>query len=332
MLESLSGFSKREAQGILSSVTLSLLPNPSLEARHSIDEALYRRVLAESREKLSVDQSDETAETRSRVVDFLGNQISESILRGADVDRIKSRLGENGYLRPDEYEITTMPGFEDLMYKFRLNMADISDAVAHPDGIEHLPLIQLQDGSTEGVSFSFKLFGGGHDRYLLIVILLRKGQTMEVQFAFRAFLSDVDIRLTCSPLEALRAFLDRYGMRFRLGHLPTAVFYQQEVLSMKIGTFANKQDLVTAYVQPLENSSNFYACALVRSIESLGLLSFAVVFLVDLEKYRVDLSTHGIDIASPSEVMSKHNMDKLNANLFQGRSRRYQGGVRKNKI
>ncbi len=295
MLESLSGFSKKEAQGILSSVTLSLLPNPSLEPRHPIDEALYRRILAESREKLSVDPSDETAETRSRVVDFLGNQISESILRGADVDRIKSRLGESGYLRPDEYEVTTIPASEDFIDGFRLNKADIFDTVSYPYEIEHFPSMKLQNSSTSGLTLCVKSFGAGRDRYVLIVISFRKGRVMEINFAFRVFFADVNIQSTHSPIEVLKAFINCYGVRFRLGNLPVANFYQQEALPLK-SDLPDTQSVLANYVRPLADASSdhsdFYTCMMAHSINSLRLMFFSFVFLINLDKYRKDLETH----------------------------------------
>lgn len=99
MLKILSGFGSGEAEGILSSVALSLLPKPTLAPEHGVDEYLYRRILDESKERLSIDPDDETAAARSRVVDFLGNQISESVLHGADVTGIEARLHQSDIYR-----------------------------------------------------------------------------------------------------------------------------------------------------------------------------------------------------------------------------------------
>ena len=95
MLKSLSGFGSGEAEGILSSVALSLLPKPTPAPEHGVDEYLYRRILDESKKHLRIDSGDETAAARSRVVDFLGNLISESVLRGADLAEIEARLHQS---------------------------------------------------------------------------------------------------------------------------------------------------------------------------------------------------------------------------------------------
>lgn len=320
MLESLSGFSKREAQGILSSVTLSLLPNPSSEPRRSIDEALYRRVLAESREKLSVDPSDETTETRSRVVDFLGNQISESILRGVDVDRIKSRLGENGYLRPDEYEIKSTPETEQFLDVLRMQKTELLDAINSPDEAEHLTADILQDGTSTGLSLFTKSFGTGHDSYILIVGLERVGHTLEPHFFYRAYFSDVDIQSAHSPLEVLRAFINRYGIRFQLGNLPATMFYQREVLPYNKIKYNSTAQGINKLLHPLEVTSDSLTSAMVRTIPSLELVCFTAIFLINLARYRKDLAGHDIKIASAEEMLSKQHINQMNKNLLSGRS------------
>ncbi len=316
MLESLSGFSKKEVQGILSSVTLSLLPNPSLEPRRPIDETLYRRILAESREKLSVDPSDETPETRSRVVDFLGNQISESILHGADIDRIKSRLGESGYLRPDEYEIKSTLETEQFLDVLRMQKTELLDAINNPDKAEHLTADILQDGSLTGLSLFTKLFGTGHDSYLLIVGLERVGHTLEPHFFYRAYFSDVDIQSAHSPLETLKVFINRYGIRFQLGNLPATMFYQREVLPYNKTKYNSTVQSIDKLLHPLEMTSDYLTSAMIRTIPSLGLVCFTAIFLINLTKYRKDLEGHGIKIASVEEMLSKRHINQMNKNLL----------------
>ncbi len=314
MLETLSGLNRRETQGILSSVALSLLPNPSSEPRQSVDEELYHRILTESREKLNVAPDDESAETRSRVADFLGNQISESILRGVDVDRIKARLGEAGYLRPDEYEANITSRFQDFVAIFRLNEAEVLNAIRHPDEVEHLPSVQQPDKSTVGLSICTKLFGAGRDTYMLIMILFRMGHVIEPHFAYRAFISDIDLRTAQSPLEMLKAFVERYGARFRLGNLPAAKFYQQEILPLVPGSPVDAYTLAANYVELMETAPDFFTNMMIRRINSLGLISFSIAFMVNLQKYRADLETHGISMASMDEILSKRHMNKMEIN------------------
>lgn len=310
MLESLSGLGKAERQSVLSSVALSLLPSPTPEPQYQIDDEVRHRVLAESREHLSLAPDDDTPDARSQVVDFLGNQISESVLRGVDFNRIKSRLGDKGNLLPSEYEIKITPEFRGFMDMFRLDEAEVTEAVSHPDEIQHFFYDDIAQNSSIGASLCAKSFGGGQDRYTLIVGLERVGQTMIPNFAWRVFLSEVDIRSARSPLEVVKAFADRYGLRFKIGDLPPAKFYENQVIAPKPGTRISRSNPLVNLVRRVEFAKAHVECGLIHR-SPLGPIFIRFSMTINLDRYSSDLEKHGIKIVSSEEMNLKKSLSQL---------------------
>lgn len=310
MLESLSGLGKAERQSVLSSVALSLLPSPTPEPQYQIDEEVRHRVLSESREHLSLAADDDTPDARSEVVDFLGNQISESVLRGADFNRIKSRLGDKGSLLPSEYGIKITPRFREFMEVFQLDEAGVTETISYPDEIQHFFYNEAAKDSPFRVSLCTKSFGNGRDRHILVVALERDGYTMTPRFAWRIFFSEVSFHLAHSPLEVAKAFADRYGLRFQIGVRPPAKFYENEVVTPQEALIPQK-GVHTGAVHPLSNlirrtevTKDWYDCGLVR-LSPLGFIAVAFAFNIDIERYRLDMEKHGIKVASSEDIALK---------------------------
>lgn len=309
MLESLSGLGKAERQSVLSSIALSLLPSPTPEPQYQIDEEVRYRVLSESREHLSLAADDDTPDARSQVVDFLGNQISESVLRGADFNRIKSRLGDKGNLLPSEYGIKITPEFQDFMGAFRLDEAKVTETISHPDEIQHFFYDGIAQNSSIGASLCAKSFGGGQDRNILVVALDRVGQTMIPTFAWRVFLSEVNVRSARSPLEVVKAFANRYGIRFRIGSLSPAKFYENEVIAPKRGVRTQASDLLKNLVR-LEPAKFLCACKVSR-VSPLGTTDIGFLFVINVDRHAPDLEKHGIKIASLEETNLKRHFSQF---------------------
>ncbi len=304
MLNSLKDYSKSDAQDFLAAVTASLLPKPSIDSNGNLprgDKDLYRQVLAESRQRLNLSADDESREATSRLLEFLGDQISEAVLNGANVHSIKARLGASGSLRPDQYDIQLKPFFREVMAYLHVTEAEVYETLASPHDVEHFHTEAQADRMEMRMSLYMRNFGSGEDRHVLLIVSKREGANQLPSSVWRVFYSDVDLRAARSPLDVLRSFADVYGISFRIGDARPAKLHLREVVPVPPNL--SPKDMLSRYAFT-DIPESFHDGTFARSMRfsPLGAVIFEFAFCVDMLRYRGDFEKHGYKIAPKRRV------------------------------
>ena len=303
MLETLKKYDSNDAQRTLADVVSYLLPDPGIypETDTQIAGKLLREsVLVETRKTLGLDEEDDSLEARSRILSFLGDQISENVLNQIDLDDVETRLGLKGHISPDRYQINFTNYFRQAMAYFRVTEEEVNQTLTQPNGLQHLAPEKEQDGSPAGASLYVRNFDQGKNKHLLLILSKRKGKTQAPFCAWRVFYSDVDLMTVRTPVEALKAFTDVYGLRFQLGDLRPAKFYLRETVKAPVGLQVGNWLPADKYIK-LPGGLADAACCRIERYTPIGFVIFQLVYCVDMKKYRRDLERHGYRLPPKSK-------------------------------
>src|SRR5438046_2451191 len=111
VLRSLRDATPEDAERILSAATRILLPAPHLAGDDvPVPDAPVSRVLEEVKRKVHAENLD-SVEDRARVLAFLAQEMSDYGLLRTSEKTALSRVGQQGQLRPDLYQVTFSPTF-----------------------------------------------------------------------------------------------------------------------------------------------------------------------------------------------------------------------------
>ena len=288
-----------EAIRLLSVVSDSLLPNPGIDdvTHHTqMDPDLINAILTEIRRHLRLPEGDESVATQSKIYAFLSEEISSAALGNADLDKLKTRLGDKGELHPSQYQVRFAG---DLVDKELLGdrKSFIIEAVTRPDMVAHLRTKTLELGNNPRITISIKFVNTrkAEDKFALFAISSRAGQVLRVGCVFRAYYSDVDLRNINEPVDVVKAFIDAYGLRFSIGNIKSKFIYKDFVEMESEPTAKDMRVLEGqkghAYWKVLLGGETRLS-----SPSAVLLGEMVLAFCIDISKYVATLRKHHVHI------------------------------------
>ena len=248
MLNTLSSYSSREIEGILSSTVLSMLPDPGIypsDEGHSSDLDIRTRVIDEICQKHKIEDWD-SQEGRSQVMKVISSLIMDTSIPKDKIDSIKASIGHRGILRADRYKIEYMDVFDEMFKPLGTRKSHIESALRNPDSFEHLSLGSDQESAS---SIYCKIVGSKPNDFTLIVSAKREGYTQKVGYAWRAYHAEFPYFNLRSPIAILSEFVNRYGLEMTMGGRKSKLFINV-VIPMNKG-----QDKTVVVSGPFEGSS-----------------------------------------------------------------------------
>lgn len=302
-LKTLKDKDPKEVARLLSAISRILLPNPGVEdliLQNNNDPELVGSVLTEIRNRLQVLQTDRSVKTQSRIYALLSEEMSKAALVNADIEGLKTRIGDKGELHPSLYKVEFTKDIE----KFEglgVRRSHIIEAITHPDHSMNIRPKLLQESRDPRVTLSIKFVTPNRveDRFILIIISQRRGYIQTAELALRAYFSNVDLSNANDPLSVLRSLVDAYGMPFVLED-NTYNFICNEVL--EIDSRDSKelaQSLRTLDVQKNKQSIQYVVGGTTNLINKDGKIMGEIVlaFVLDSMKYVETLRKHKVPIS-----------------------------------
>lgn len=235
-LATLKNKEPREILRLLSAVSTSLLPNPSVDEptyQSGINTELVDSLINEIRQRLNIPNNDYSISAQSKIFDFLSNEISNITLTDANLTKVKNRLGGKGELALNQYKIEFMDIFKSSE-ALGEKKSNIIDTISNPHKFSHYHSKYIKDKEPFGFTLLTKLITPkrDEDKFIQIVLSGRQGDTLLVMGVLRAYLSEINLNQIAEPLDILKAFVDTYGLTFKLGNI-TSKFIQNEVTELE---------------------------------------------------------------------------------------------------
>lgn len=291
-LPSLSGQSAKEVEGILANLTLEMLPNPGIsEGENSgLTPDLRNQLIHEIRVRLRLKRDDNSPQAMSRIYDYLAKEIGRVALAGVDIKDVKNRLGQRGDLATSLYKIEFTQAFKDLHEKRGVERRDVERTLQNPDSVEHLrpDLLGIDANKAKSIYLKeFKNIQHPLNTYSLLVFCNRDGYVQRVSHAWLFFHSDVDLSKVGTPVDVLKALVDKYGLEIMVGQKRGRFFWYEHV---PVST-QNKTNFLE--VAKLEPGINFAVVLEVGSVIN-NILQIICAFAINDTAYEEDLKKHGI--------------------------------------
>lgn len=265
MLKALRHIDPSQAEDILSSLSLSLLPNPHEESVNVTGDLgeIYQRILEETRRHLSIRPEDRSTKAMGLLFGFLANEMSSYALRGVDITVVKKRLAQQGDLPLEQYQFELHHTFANLMRETDMSLTDMKEVIQRNDAVEHILQWDEHDPNSAIASLYLKMYNRPQNPFVVLVDAEHKGDVIEVNAGWRIYSSEIDLSQVNSPQDVLRAFLGVYGIPFRVKEaFPTKLYiaslvevYQTMPLKM-IGSDLVKKS--QRYVDMVEIDSTQY--------------------------------------------------------------------------
>ena len=289
MLQTLKNRQPQDVAALLAGLTLSLIPAEETEgaAVTPVDEPLRNKVLSEVYQKLRLNPLDQSESQKAELFSFLAKEMSRAALANANIEEIKARVGQRGDLRPDLYSIEIPSEARSLAKQRSISLGEITSALEHPDDVEHLLGGVLSSADTENAisvySQEQETESTGEHSFLL-VLSRRTGYHQQVMEPIRIYPSDVHLDDVISPLDLLKAFIEKYGFVLKVAGR-TGKFFLYETIPY-YGDFTK----LVEYPPGFEKETSHRTSLLVK--HSLGRVEVALVYSINQGRYLADLQKH----------------------------------------
>jgi hypothetical protein len=298
-LAALSNKNPKEVAKLLGIVSRSLLPSPGVGEvilESGTNQEFAEAVLKEIRDTLHISKEDFSMQTQSKIFSFLSEEMSAATLNEANLREIRNRLAKKGDLHPSQYEVKVYENPSSIL-ALGERESHLIEAVKHPDNVIHLESKYVSEELAMYFTISTKLVIPQRieDKFLLIVISLRKNNIQQVLTGVRIYDSEISLDAIVDPLDALKKFMNTYGFTIKAGDAVSKLILNELV----------KVDDSLLHIQPED---------IIRSIEGDGdarCLSFGILtasrfrgannetvielvlgFLINIEKYFITFQEH----------------------------------------
>lgn len=293
MLNTLKTLDTRTAQGILANLTLEMMPDPGVPSKvgRHVDAETRDRLLHELRIRLRLKRDDNSPKARALLYKALAEEISGLALAGSKIKEVKARVGQQGLLSPRLYRIDfSFPNFRIAAEKCGVTRAQAEDAIRHPDSFEHFKPELLGFDPERATSLFLKAQKDGGEFYQLLVLTKRHDDTLTVINAWRVYPSDVDLSRAETPLDVLRAFVESFGIEFKIGGVEKKLFMYERV------AVKDKGEHIEVHFDPkIADGDQVVGQAFFE--QKQGVLEVAVAFEIDYIVYAESLRRHGVRVA-----------------------------------
>jgi len=214
-------------------------------------------------------------------------------LQSANLNEIKTRLGNRGELRSDYYKIEMPPSIR-VLQKRGIRPSHIERAIRQPSAVEHFSQSGFVPQGEQLLSMFAKVIGSPTDTrtFTLLVETQRKGATQIVLTAWRIYHSDIKLLSRMTPLLILKAFVEVFGLKFRVGDGPETNFLLYQRIPIAKG---RENTNLIAITNPERH--NLAAQNLLK-INSEGYAEVAIAYVIDMDTYAAALNRHGVKLES----------------------------------
>lgn len=291
MLRALQKVDPKQREGILAGLAMDFLPDPKVVVgadRGSVPEAIRTELIKELGRTLRLEMSSDDNAVKRKVLDYISEQLRETVLRSAKISDVRERVGQKGLLSPDAYDVSYGDDFRDVFDPLGTSRGEVELCIRKPDFVEHIRPEEF--GQDSGSAISVSLFvrrWASSDPYDILVLATRRGGRLTVGSAWRLFHSDICIDDLINPMRCLRGLLTRYGVPIRVGDR-TDTFFLYETIPVVYG-----QQASLFAVEP-RGTDRIYGQFLVRRGSFSA--NVAVAFAVNLTSYVADMKSHGVAV------------------------------------
>ncbi len=295
MLNILKELGQSEAQILMSTTALSLLPDPGIVEPIEIDPIQAKGqqdLLNQIKTHLKIQIEELTEETKIAVLEFIEKEISNQILDKKKEKAARARIGDRGDLRPDLYQVKFSQLFKDTSEKRGIRKHHVEETLMSPDAVQHLTPPKDHENQKQLFSIYSKTFPdqGSSDPYTMLVMAQRKGYIQVVFSAWRIYHSDVDLSGTKTPLDILKGFAETYGIPFSVGGSDKSMFKLFQKIEIPEGQSGTD---IFAYEQQKNRKHEIQFLFKKTSSKEIEV---SIAFVIDISKYEQDLVKHGVKI------------------------------------
>lgn len=293
-IATLRSIPKERRSAVLSSVSSFLLPTHR-EAREQ-PSSIERAVLNELARKFGYSGIEVPEQKRSAVQKQLFIELSALLTESKPKD-IRARIGQQGLLPNELYDIEFTAQFIDLCVSMGASKSLVESTIRHAEKVEHL--FPEQQGIVGITSHSLFVKAHPHvDRCSVLTLAIRAESRLSVEGAWFVFHDVVGGLPTDSPSALLEKFATHYGVDFIVGEMTGKFFLLTEIQNL-VGQPIPMFKFVTAV-------SNFHVDARFSfAISQHGSVKIALAFTIGLAQYLNDLRNNGIRFTRRLETPSK---------------------------
>jgi hypothetical protein len=303
-LATLKNKEPKEILSLLSAVSSSLLPAPNIDEPNynsAISTDSIDSIIKEIRKHLNITDNDYSPSAQSKIFAFLSKEISNIALSDVNISKVKERLGGKGELPLNQYRIIFDKNFESSE-ALGERKSNIKDIVLKPDKFIHFnaKYLLLDDDYKYGTTLLTKLISTkkNQDKFIQIVLAGRQGDVLNILGTLRAYFTEINLNELNNPMDILKAFINTYGLTFRLGNLTTKLIHNditelgksEQHLDLKI-LDGQKGDFYLPILSG--NQSGFVGTNNINS----NLSEILLAFTVDISKYARTLRKHNVYIS-----------------------------------
>jgi hypothetical protein len=296
MIASIQSLDRVTAVGILARAALAV-ENPTNPAAALIvpnEQAIREDVIAETRRRYGIAETDDTEVAREKLGDALDSE-SDALLGDIDSARALKRLAVNGELPSDLYKVTIIPNIEDFHgRRFAREKGVIEETVRSPDLEQHYgPPKNPHDPYL--LSVFTKTFPDKYPArsFIMLVAAERHDLTLTVHQAWRLYPDEVDLAGASDPVDMLQKFAAVFGYDVTAGNQQGRFIFLADVPT---GTDVLVQGKIPAARPGKTRQITVSYFHQVRP--TLGVKQAALIVAIDLDKYRAALKSHGYSVGS----------------------------------
>jgi hypothetical protein len=301
MLATLKKFDRPARQGILASYVHDLLPDPGVDAQSKhrrYPEEVYLSLRADIAKALRLGPED-TPEVRHKILNFLSEQIRINLVDTKKIGDVRARVGHKGALPLSDYELKFTKNFVELNETLGVSRSMVRAAFKDPDSVEHLALdLQIADFAPVP-SVITKTFRGKNP-YVLLIIGMREKAVLSVDGAWIIHHADVDLSGAENAVEVLRRFVEAYGVKCEFWDSQDKLSGKQDSIQKLV---LNEQFAVRPYVprhfrvRVIDPPQEVEIDAKFQWSVTVGSLSIAYAFVLNITAYTKALRMHGVEIS-----------------------------------
>ena len=284
-LKTLERFDQTAVDGILAAAALASAPDPGVGERPLVlreYEKEANEVLSEIRARLKISKETDPIKARASVSEALAHALRNSILSHVNKSEVLARMGRAGELPLAAYNVVQNAEFRKFSNAFGVSRRHIEQAVKHPDDHQHL-MTEAVPNNAQDMSLFMKsvMSHEAYKRHWLLVQSHRAGVDQHVTAAWKVYPDEVDLKDAREPLDALKAFVNRYGIPVIVGNL-RGLFVEPQ--AFKVGVPV-KIDWTGAPKEHFLSS--------LHTTTADGIFRIGITYCIDLGKYRTALKAHG---------------------------------------
>ncbi|GAB3973695.1 hypothetical protein GCM10028806_28080 [Spirosoma terrae] len=295
MLQALRTIPPAEAQKVLVVLTERLLPNPFDQYSYDIDPALLTITQKEVRNRVYVQDNDNSDKARSKMLTFISNEISTQILTYDRKQNAKERLLKKGLLPLNKYELVFNPTFKEFE-QFSIRKSHVESSFAKPDSVYH---VHIDDKVTIILFATIFNNDDPNHKFMLLSIGITDKNKIVITSALRIYYSDIEYSNDFNLNQMLIAFLEKYALLSRTPNedssmerilVDYAVINTFDIKKFKGGETFNFNILKSYNPE----NSRYASAAYVFKTEFKTTIKLYYAFIINADKYTQDLSKHGV--------------------------------------